>query len=351
MFLSTAGRCFAAAAKPLLRPLFFLTKIRFLLLLFFSLPAVTHKANAQGCCTVGSSLLGGFDNSVQTYHTLSLGLDYQFNSLTRAFEGSESIDDPLRRTATVAYFTLRAEYGLQPRLSILASLYYADRTRELTVESGQGTGMFLETAEFRGSGIGDVTLLAKYRLVSSSFASPFGLAVGAGASLPTGSYQQEQDGSQLSIDLQPGTGATASIGWTLLTYAFPEEGLQISLTGLYRYPGSNLDGYRIGDEIFVNLGAEKSLGEQFSVALILRSRYADKDFAGGRFLIGTGGTYHDLVPVLLYSEGSSLARLSGQLPIYRNVRGIQLAITYLLGVEYRYTFDFRDIVDVIVPEL
>jgi len=309
------------------------------------------EAIAQGCCTAGASSLGGFESAIQPYKTLALSANYQYNSLTETYQDRNNIEDPLKRTAEVAYFTFQLEYGLQPRLSILASLYYSDKNRELTVQSGQGTGVFTEAAKFRGSGIGDLIILGKYQLIPSTLTLPFGLALGGGASLPTGSFTDEQNGSQLSIDLQPGTGGTTLIVWGLATYSLPEDGLHFFLTGTYRYAASNLNGYRIGDEILVNVGGEKSLGENFSALLLLRSRFAQKDFATGRFLIGTGGTYYDVMPALSYLEGPSTARIFGQLPVYRNVRGIQLTVTYLLGVEYRYTFDFRDIVDVIVPEI
>ena len=313
-------------------------RFRLSALIVFLFLHVQHSVS-QGCCTVGASSLGGFNRSVLPEATLAVSADYQYNSLTQAYTGTENIEDPLRRTAEVAYFTLRSEFGLQPRLSILASLYYSDKSRELTVQSGQGSASFEETAKFRGSGIGDLTLLAKYQMVRSTVASPFGLAIGGGASLPTGSYTEEQDGSQLSIDLQPGTGATTLIGWSFATYDFLEIGLHTFLMGMYRYAGPNLDGYRIGDEILANIGIEKSIGEYFSASLLIRSRFANEDFAGGRFLTGTGGTYHDLMGGIAYSEGASTVRIVAQIPLYRNVRGIQLTTTYMLGVEYRYTVD------------
>jgi hypothetical protein len=121
--------------------------------------------------------------------------------------------------------------------------------------------------------------------------------------------------------------------------------------GMYRYATANLDGYRIGDEINTSLSVEKGLGEHFAASLVLRSRYSMKDYADTRFLGGTGGTFHDLMVGTSYADGPSTARVFGQVPVYRNVAGIQLTPTYLLGVEYRYVFDFRDLVDVIMPEL
>jgi len=123
--------------------------------------------------------------------------------------------------------------------------------------------------------------------------------------------------------------------------SFPDLGLELYLSLLYRYPGTNFDGYRKGDEIVINVGAGYDLTDNISGFLNLRVRFVDQDYANRRILLATGGSYHDLMPGLSYIDGASTFRLFGQLPVYRNVRGIQLTVAYTLGLEYRYTFDFR----------
>ncbi len=268
---------------------------------------------------------------------LTLGLNYQFNSLTHAYNERMRIDDPLQRTASVSYFTLFAEYGIAPRVSVLATLGFSDKSREITVRNSI-TG-FNETSKFEASGINDALLFVKYQLVPVSITAPFGMAAGVGASLPTGSYTKERNGVQLSIDLQPGTGAPALYGWVHATRFFPYAGIEVMGALTYKYSASNLDGYRIGDEFLLVLGGEYRLDDHFGILLQMRSRFAMQDFANRRVLSATGGTYHDLLPSLTYRDGASFVRVFGQLPVYRNVRGIQLALTYLLGLEYSYSLD------------
>ncbi|MDH3253156.1 MAG: transporter [Ignavibacteria bacterium] len=298
---------------------------------------------------MGSSSLGGLESGVQRFETLTVGLNYQFNSVTQAFQERRRIDDPLRRTASVSYLTVQLEYGLARSVSLLASLHYSDKSREITVLAGTGGTAFQETASFRGSGIGDLTVLAKYQVIEPTIISPFELAIGGGASLPTGSFTQEQNGSQLSIDLQPGTGAPSLIGWVFALRSFPSLGLTVSLATQYRYSGTNFDGYRIGDEIVVNAGGEYQLMMFLRGALYIRARFAEQDYANRRVLNATGGTYYDFMPGLTYADGPSAVRVFAQLPLYRNVRGIQLALSYLLGVEYRYTVDFRTLAGGVSP--
>lgn len=313
-----------------------LTKI-YLLTLLAAL--VNSPLRGQGCCTVGASSLGGLETGIRAEGSLSLALGYQSSTLTVAYRGTEKIADPLRRTADVRYLTLQLEYGLLSRVSVLASINYSDKARELTVRTGSGSSTIERTASFRGRGVGDLLVVVKYSLLKPTIIQPTGIAVGFGASLPTGSFTQEQNGSQLSIDLQPGTGAVAVLGWLLASHALPEPGLQFFLATTYRYSGTNFDGYRIGDEIIVTLLAEKSIAENYSAFLALRSRFAEKDFAGRRFLVGTGGTYHDLMPGVGYVDGPSSLRLYGQLPLYRNVRGIQMTPAYTVGLQFSYQFE------------
>ena len=313
--------------------------------------AIASETQAQGCCTVGASTLGGLEHGLQPYRTLSVGINYQYNSLTTAFQGRERIDDPLRRAADVGYFSLSLEYGLQPRLSVLMIASYSGKARELTVESEEGGNGFPETVRFSSSGIGDLQVVAKYDLLMPTITSPWEIAIGAGAGLPTGSATREQDGARLSADLQPGSGAPSLMGWWFAMRSLPDCGLRIVTSGTYRYAGTNLDGYRTGDEIVLLAGAEYDLSGYIGSSLVARARFARKDFAGRRVLSATGGSYVDLVPALTYAGGPSAARFFSHIPLYRNINGIQLTLTYLIGLEYRYTFDFRDVVDVLIPQL
>lgn len=299
-----------------------------------------ENAYAQGCCTAGASTLGGVESGVLNHHHLSIGVNYQFNSLTRTHQERTRIADPLHRVAAVSYFTVHAEYGLVPRFSLFAALPFADKSREITVTNAI-TG-FSETATFGSSGIGDMTLLVKYQAVAPTITSPFELALGGGAGVPTGSFTKEQNNAQLAIDLQPGTGAASLVAWWYLMRAFPSLGLRLIASGTYRYAGTNFDGYRIGDEIITGLGLVYAFDENFAGLLLLRSRFASQDYASRRILSATGGTYHDLMASVSYNDGPGHLRAFGQLPVYRNVRGIQLTVAYLLGVEFGYTFDLSE---------
>ena len=183
--------------------------------------------------------------------------------------------------------------------------------------------------------------MGKFEIITPSIISPFGVAIGGGAKLPTGTFEEEKNGTRLSIDLQPGTGATDLLLWGHLLYSFPSLSLSFNGNFLYRYAGVNLDNYRYGDELLASINGSYALAQFIAVNLQLKGRFADKDYWNGRFLPSTGGTYLDLTPSLIYFEGKFSLRVFVQLPLYRDVLGIQLAVTEMLGTELAYNFDFH----------
>ena len=313
-------------------------KVKFFFLIVFlvqNYPSLT--AFAQGCCTVGSSTFGGLERGASKFGNLNVSLSYIWNGLNSTYNGTEEINDPLNRTASVSAFNIDLEYGLVEKVSLLVSGSYVVKNRETTVRSNETNDA--EVIEFNGKGFGDVIVLGKYEVISPDVTSLISLALGGGVKLPVGSYTQEVDGTRLAIDLQPGTGSTDALLWGNFYKGFLPLPIALSISALYRYAGSNLDGYRFGDEFIFSLIGDYSFTEYFTISLSLRGRYADEDFWGGRFLPSTGGTYYDVIPSIIYTESSLSLKLFYVAPIYRNVQGIQLTTSNTIGVELLYGFN------------
>ena len=307
--------------------------------LFFLLIEFNINVYPQACCTVGTSIANGGERGAIPVNTLSTSLLFQQNILNTAYESSQQIDDPLNRKSTVTNINLEIEYGLVNRVSILLILPYTNRTRETNVTDSETNDT--EVISFSGQGFGDIIILGKYEIISPSILSPLGLAVGGGAKLPTGSFEEENNGTRLSIDLQPGTGATDLLLWGHFLYGFPSIGLSTNANFLYRYAGVNLDSYRYGDEFLTSVNGAYSFAEFLAINLQLKGRFAAEDYWNGRFLPSTGGVYIDLTPSLIYYEGSFSLRVFVQVPVHRDVQGIQLAVNEMLGAEISYIFDFN----------
>lgn len=310
----------------------------FIAIIFLSvLMCIQSSIIAQGCCTAGSSTFGGLERGVNNYGNLNIGLGYLRNGLNSTFNGTDEIDDPLNRTASVSSFNYEFEYGLAERVSLLISGAYVIKNRETTVRSNETNET--EVISFEGKEISDFIILGKYAIIAPDVASQMGLALGGGVKLPVGSYTEEVDGTRLAIDLQPGTGSTDILLWGNYFIGFLPSPFSISANALYRYAGSNLDGYRFGDEIILALGGEYHFTDYLTFSVSGRARFANEDFWGGRFLPSTGGSYYDFIPALIYSEQSYNLKVFYQAPLYRNVEGIQLTTSNLIGIEMLFGFD------------
>lgn len=295
-----------------------------------------QQSNAQGCCTPGTSTLGGVERGVPLSHALTISLSYQNNNLKDAFEASERIEDPLGRTASVEHINLELEYGLANQISIMVATSYYKKKRELTVKTG--TSSISETVNFSGAGFGDVIVLGKYQIVAPTILSAWELSIGGGAKLPIGDFRQAVDGTRLSIDLQPGTGAPDLFAWGFVMRSMPAYRLRLYGNALYRYSGTNMDNYRFGDEILLSVGAGYGLLDYLDLSLLFKGRFAKQDYSNGRILQSTGSRTYSIMPNIIYYEDHSALRLFAQFPFYRNVNGLQLTLSQLVGMELLYFF-------------
>ena len=309
------------------------------ILLTFILTILSLDIFPQACCTVGTSISSGVERSVIKHKKLSAAFSLQNNILNNTYQTTTKIDDPLNRKSSVSDFTLELEYGLAERVSVLLLAGYTNKSRTTTFTDPAINSS--EEITFTGNGFTDIVILGKYEIVVPDIILPLGASIGAGAKLPTGSYTLEENGTRLSIDLQPGTGASDLLFWGHINYAFPILSIAINANILYRYTGTNIDNYRYGDEVLASVNGTYSIADFLALNLQLRGRYADRDYWDGRFLPSTGGTYIDLTPSLVYVEENFTLRLLAQFPLYRNVKGIQLTVSEKLGAEMRYLFDLK----------
>lgn len=300
--------------------------------LFFSL---IINSFAQGCCTVSANTFGGYERGVSQKGEMKVSLGYVENQLNSTYKGINKIDDPLGRKSSVTLYNLELEYGLTENVSLMVTAGITVKKRETLIFDEKNNK---EKILFNGNGLGDVTILAKYSLITPSIISPLGLSLGGGVKLPVGKNDIKDKGSRLPLDLQPGTRSTDVLFWSNFYKGFFPIGISFNSSFLYRYNGSNLDGYRFGDEYIFSVNGNYSPLEFLTVSLGVKSRFSDDDFWGGRFLPSTGGVYHDIIPALTYYEGNFEVRFFYQLPIYRNVKGIQLTTSAVPGLELLVKF-------------
>jgi len=315
----------------------FFKSIQYIIVALLPLIILSQNVYAQGCCTAGSSTFGGLERGIANKNNLNLGISFISNQLNSTYNENKEITDPLGRTALVSIFNIELEYGISENVSFLAVGGYSIKERETVVRSSVDNST--EKINFRGDGLTDITILGKYQVIIPTILSQINFTIGGGVKLPVGTYNLRDDGTRLSIDLQPGTGATDVLLWGNFYKGFQSLYFSVFANFLYRYPGINLDGYKFGDEYILSLMGEYYLTDYLIISGGMRIRLAEEDFWGGRFLPSTGGIYYDFLPGLIYSEGFYSLKLFYQAPIHRNVKGIQLSTSSIIGTELLFNFD------------
>ena len=171
-----------------------------LLALLLLLPA---SARAQGCCTPGSSPIGGVTGGPTHAGSIEIGVSTAWFELKHAYRQSVRVEDPGRRTSRVISSSFFLRVGLGSRWLALLQVPYDVRRRRQVLDTPSGSYEY----EFRNSKLGDTSVMVLGRVWPSSGVGPTAVNVGVGLKLPTGPDDAEQDGLTIPFELQTGTGS------------------------------------------------------------------------------------------------------------------------------------------------
>lgn len=298
----------------------------------------TNVILPQACCSAGSPLLGSLEVSSAQNKVLRLGLTYEYNFLDAVYSGTSDIHDNTR-IRRVHAILLEADYGLTDKISLTTLLTFVNQRREIF--SKAETQNSLSTL-----GISDAIIMAKYSLSSINLLNNKELSFGFGVKIPFGSASFKEDGILLPADMQPGTGAWDFIfsGYAGKSF-WPKLPLNIFLSTSYRLNGTNkrfgdnFNGYSFGNEVIANLGLGYRTNTIFDFSLILRYRNTLPDKFNKEEVSNTGGNWIYFLSGVNANINDRLTfRVSGSLPLYRNLTGTQLTTTFTTGFTIFYTF-------------
>jgi hypothetical protein len=281
------------------------------------------RAAGQGCCSPGSPATGGLETGASASGQLQIIPSINFITLGSAWSGSQRVEDELDRRIDAWNYALDVQYGLTSRLSLLLSMNYSARSRELSATTGDGAEIDFDAET---SGFGDLVALAKFQLLGWDLASQSELDLGAGAKLPTGAHDLYDNGVKVSRDLLPGSGAYHFLVWSYFYKSFRPSPIGLSVSGYYDHPGVSDDGYQFGREINYTAGVIYQTNGSLDLVAQFAGRWAGADEYQGRELPSTGGNWLYAQPGLGVRLSLAVSiQLSAQIPIYRDLNGTQLA--------------------------
>ncbi len=289
-------------------------------------------AVAQTCCSGGVPLSSNIGMPPGAGQTLQISLAYDYNVLRTLKSENERRDDRDRERLTHSAI-IQSSYAATNRLSFEFLIPFVVQERSVVQP--------LQTFRTRTSGIGDMAFLVKYNILRSA-ADRSSLILGAGPKIPTGKSDLSQEGIRVNPDLQAGSGAWDGLFYGLYTLTgFIRPTMSLSASGIYSFKGTNLSpyeprSYQFGNEIVVILSLSDQIaigGFLFNTSLSLKYRNQEHDMINDGVLINTGGDWLFLMPGITYLVNRWFSlNLSGDMPLYSRVNGVQLSTSYRLNL-------------------
>jgi hypothetical protein len=264
--------------------------------------------------------------------------DAELKALAAQHIHAHNTDYNLNASAGIAY-------GLSHHLTVSAELPYVRREHLREGEHSHSGGAVATSVEQLGSvtGVGDLNLLAKYRVTEG--ASP-SFAIIGGVKVPTGStHRLSPDGERLETEHQPGTGSwdpiigasgSAMLGTVQLTasalYQFSTSGAQRTRLGNRMQTGialshrfgpapnahSDSHNHHHGDELDEHHDHAHSSWDGF---VELAGEWEGRERVGGAIEEASGGKWAWIAPGLRFNGASGWsASAAVAVPIWQRIR-------------------------------
>ncbi len=237
--------------------------------------------------------------------------------------GSRRVDDPRAMHEQEQSTTMALQYGLRHDLQIgIAAQWVAnDQIRN--------------DGELHAEGVGDVELLAKYRFLrldGRGFATNFALL--SGVSLPTGDDDSISSGTELTPDIQVGSGSVDPMLGAAVTHE-PGRWRFNAATFYHLRTDADRDGDRPGNELTVELAAgnrfwlEPYPGPFMRLDVVGRYYHSERDQQDGSAQQSTGGERFTLGLNYAFRPRPALDfQLYVEVPVAQRVNDTQLGVDW-----------------------
>ena len=307
-------------------------------ILMFSI-ICSEKTSAQACCSGGTPLSSNLGIQSVKNNSLQLQLSYNDNRQGTLIHSSTVLkgNNRLRNTHSII---LRTSYGISKKISV-TGLFSLIRQEEIvkTLLGGENFQM--------AQGVGDIVLMMQYQAVEKN--DQYFILAG-GLKMPTGATDRLDNelGIPLNPDLQPGTGSwdyLFGINYSANHILKPNlTFLAVSTlrltTAAERFNGLQI--YEFGDEFQILSGFKDSYFIKkwiFNPSVMLRYRNTQIDKTNNIETPNTGGHWLHLVPEIDFDISSAFGfGISGELPLYRKLKGTQLTTSYIFKLTLDYKF-------------
>lgn len=302
----------------------------FLVLLSVALLMLSAESSAQTCSCASVPLLGSMGLASPKDNQWFLATTFEYHDISDLVSGSSSVPDQTGRERTSRAFIVEASRGLTPKWSVSALLSFVDHERVVNNIGAEA------------SGIGDAIAMVKYSPRSISLYSDTSLSFGLGARIPIGVDDASLGGVTLAEDMQPSTGALATIVWAYWARALNDsKGSRIYVSANHIYNSENDRDYQFGHESTLVLGGSHQTQSPWGFNLELVHRWAERDRRDTVDIPNTGGSWLDVVPAVQYHLTETLAlTAAAKIPVYRDLNdALQFTTKRAYRLSLSYVFE------------
>jgi len=246
-------------------------------------------------------------------------------------------DDPTSqdRETRILAIPVVGVYGFTSKASILVKVPFLDK--ELSSLNSPDRG---------DNGIGDITVLGKYRVHTVNFKGGTSrLSLIGGLELPTGDDDESDSQGTLPASLQLGSGSVDVIAGGAYTYQTLSHEFDMDLRYIFNQEAND---FEFGDVFKYNFSFQKRIHpsvlpdegiySQWNALIELNGSYSQHSESSGSSVADSGGHTLFLSPGIQFVSQRAVVEASVQLPVVQDLNGTQVETDYTLVLSFRYQF-------------
>ncbi len=299
--------------------------------IFFLNSFTFSQCCTSGCCAPGTANFGVLEKG-----DLLMFSFFKRNYSDKYYQGDRPSNFSYLINDYADYAGLNLSYGITDKLTVQLTFGYFTAKVEnfdLPVVGQQ---------QFSAQGIADGEFFLKYNFFNSKN-KIFSFTASGGARFPTGQYKQINGNVELPRDVQPGSGAYSGI-FILYTQIKPFKNKDRSFLVNSRTDlnGANSEGFQYGSANTNSIGYLIKIDKTFSLIAMVRNENKDCDYIHHKGMFSSSSCRFFVSPGLSLSLKNSLSfSLYGDVPVYQNYTGTQLASKYAFSFAVSKVFELH----------
>jgi copper chaperone CopZ len=297
-----------------------------------------YDLSAQ-CCVAGNPTSSTDGRSTGGKNSLDISVGDMFSYSDTYYQGTKEVDNyKYIKNSYFNFSSLSLSYGLTDKLKISADLgYYTGKIQNFDFGGGQ-------VYNRKAYGLGDGSIGISYQIFTNQSKS-FNITPSLRATLPIGTFDQMYGPVVLPIDLQPSSGGYKYEGGLMFFNHFENTDFSLISVNTFEYSqriNTERTNYKYGNLYNFSILGIYNISESLTGILKFRAQIRDKAIDDANNIIeATGGFVLFLAPQIeIKFLDSWKFSLQGEIPIYRDLNGLQLGNKYAVSARISKRIDF-----------